>query len=248
MSFSSDPRLPVADNEVAGRRVLLLLAASFVVLGICGLLAVTVIHRPGGGKGADKPTTNNGVPASSSIGPEPGDDLGGYVAGRATALSEATGDRSAVVSLPAYVNETQARAAVGQAKVVGLLAAVPGGLPSVVTGSMAMWVNGQVADKRNDRDEMQSLLPTVDDPQFKTFYQDEIVRLDKLLDAVKPDGPLVFGVVVQAPAKSLQALAASGQVRLVDVGTTATLPQGTPIRGLRPEETVKANDPPTRPS
>ncbi|MGI8777013.1 MAG: hypothetical protein ACR2LJ_06410 [Acidimicrobiales bacterium] len=248
MSFSTDPRVPAGDNEVAGRRVLLLLAASLVVLGLCGLLAVTVIHRPSGGKSADKPTTNNAVAASSSIGPEPGDDLGGYVAGRSTALSAATGDRSAVVSLPAYVNETQARAAVGQAKVVGLLAAVPGGLPSVVTGSMAMWVNGQVADKRNDRDEMQSLLPTVDDPQFKTFYQDEIVRLDKLLDAVKPDGPLVFGVVVQAPAKSLQALAASGQVRLVDVGTTATLPPGTPIRGVRPEETVKANGPPTRPS
>jgi len=235
------------DDEVAGRRVLLLLAASLVVVGLCGLLAVTVTHWPGGAKSTGR-LRANGVTASRSIGPQPGEELGGYLSGRSTALAGATGDRTAVVSLPAYVNENQARAAVGQAKVVGLLAAIPGGLPSVVTGSMVDWVNGQVADKRSDRDEMQKLVPTVDDQQFKAFYQDEIVRLNKLLDAVKPDGPLVFGVVVRAPAASLQALAASGQVRVVDVGTTADLPPGTPIRGVRPEETTKANDPATRPS
>jgi len=226
--------------------VLLLFAISLVAVGVGGLLAVTVTHRPVGGKASGTVSAKATGPAS--IGPQPGEDLTSYLAARATALAGATGDRSAVLSLPGYVSEAQARAAVGQAKVVGLLAAIPGGLPGVVTGTMADWVYAQVSDKRNDRDEMKQLVPTVDDEQFKAFYQDEIARLDKLLDAVKPDGALVFGVVVQAPSPVLQAVAASGQVRLVDVGTGAAVPASAQIRGVRPEETAKANDPPTRPA
>ncbi len=113
---------------------------------------------------------------------------------------------------------------------------------------MADWVNGQVADKRNDRDEIRQLLPTVDDPQFKTFYEEEIDRLNKLLDGVEPDGPLVFGLVVEASSPTLRSLGASGQVRLVDVAPTSAIPSDTAFRGLRPEETATANDPPSRPS
>jgi len=248
VSFSTDPRFSLAadDDDVAARRVMLLLAASLVVVGLCGLLAVTVFHWPGGGSSAT--VAKDAGKLSSGLGPQPGDDVAGYAANRASALAAATGDRTAVISLPAYVNEAEARAAIGQAKVVGLLAAVPGGLPAVVTGSMNNWVDSQVADKRSDRDEMKRLVPTVDDPQFKAFYQDEIARLDKLLDGVSADGPLVFGVVVVAPSPALQTLAGSGRVRLVDVAPAGPVPPGTAIHGLRPEETAKANDPPNRPS
>jgi len=225
--------------------VLLLFAASLVVVGLCGLLAVTVFDWR---SGTPTVVTKDAGKLSSGLGPQPGDDVAAYLADRSTALTAAKGDRTAVVSLPAYLSEAQARAAVGQAKVVTLLAAVPGGFPAVVPGSMSDWVNSQVADKRSDRDEIKQLLPTVDDPQFKTFYQEEVARLNKLLDGVEADGPLVFGVVVEAPSAALQSLAGSGQVRLVDVAPTATVPPGTPFRGLRPEETAKANDPPTRPS
>lgn len=246
MSFSTEPRFPMTADDGPARRVLLLLAASLVIVGLCGLLAVTVTDWPG----SSTPTvvTKDAGALSSGLGPQPGDDVAGYTAARKTGLGAATGDRTAVISLPAYVSESEARAAAGQAKVVGLLAAVPGGLPSVVIGSMADWVNGQVADKRSDRDEIQKLVPTVDDPQFKTFYQDEIARLNKLLDGVEPDGPLVFGVIVQAPSTALKALDGSPQVRLVDVAPSAVVPPGTAFRGLRPEEATKANDPPARPS
>ncbi len=247
MSFSTDPRFPVTtDDDTAARRILLLFAASLIVVGLGGLLAVTITHWPG--KSTPTAVAKDAGTLSSGLGPQPGDDIAGYLSSRSTALAAATGNRTAVVSLPDYVSEAQARGAVGQAKVVGLLAAVPGGLPAVVTGSMTDWVNGQVADKRSDRDEMKQLLPTVDDPQFKAFYQDEIARLNKLLDGVSPDGPLVFGVVVEAPSAALQALGAAGQVRLVDVAPPGVVAPGTAFRGLRPEETAKANDPPTRPS
>jgi len=247
VSFSTDPRFPVGtDDDAPARRVLLLFAASLVVVGLCGLLAVTVFHWRSGGTPAT--VTNDVGQLSSGIGPQPGDDVAGYQASRSPVLAAATGERTAVVSLPAYVSEAQARSAVGRAKVVGLLAAVPGALPAVVTGSMTDWVNAQLADKRNDRDEIKQLLPTVDDPQFKTFYQDEIARLNKLVEGVEPDGPLVFGVVVEAPSTALRMLGGSGQVRLVDVAPTGVVTPRTAFRGLRPEETAKANDPPTRPS
>jgi hypothetical protein len=145
------------------------------------------------------------------------------------------------------MTEPEARAAAGRLQVVNLLAAAPGGSPSVVTGTMADWVNGQVGANRSERDEIQRLVPTVEDPQFRTFYQEEVARLGQLIDSVKPDGPHVFAVTVRGPAPDLQALARAPDIRLVDVGPSAKLPPDTPLRGLRPEETARANDPPTRP-
>jgi len=232
-------------DDGPARRILLLFAASLVVVGLCGLLAITLFDWRGGT--TTSATKDAGAP-SSGIGPQPGDDVAGYLASRSPALTSAKGDRTAVVSLPEYVNEAQARATVGQARVVGLLAAVPGGPPAFVTGSMGAWVDGQVAEKRTNRDEIMQLLPTVEDPQFKTFYQEEIARLNGLLDGVAPDGPLVFGVVVEAPSTALLSLGESGRVRLVDVAPTAKVPRDASFRGLRPEETAKANNPPTRPS
>ena len=46
----------------------------------------------------------------------------------------------------------------------------------------------------------------------------------------------------------LQALAAKNGVRLVDVGPNADPDPKANYRGLRPEETAKANDPNTRPT
>ncbi len=232
-------------DDGPARRILLLFAASLVVVGLCGLLAITLFDWRGG---TATSATKDAGKLSSGIGPQPGDDVAGYLASRSPDLISAKGDRTAVVSLPAYVNEAQARTIAGQAKVVGLLAAVPGGPPAVVTGSIAAWVDGQVAEKRTNRDEMKQLLPTVDDPQFKTFYQEEIARLNSLLDGVEPDGPLVFGVVVEAPSTALRTLGESGQVRLVDVAPTAKVPRNASFRGLRPEETAKANTPPARPT
>ncbi|MGI9022785.1 MAG: hypothetical protein ACR2HV_06070 [Acidimicrobiales bacterium] len=239
MSYSTDPS---HSNDAPARRILLLFAASLVAVGLGGLVFVSVNKES-----FDDTSPVAGSAAPAGVGPEAGVDIAGYVDGRAAALADASGERTAVVSFPEYMSDAQARATVGGAQVVSVLAAVPGGLPAVVNGDMAGWVNGQVAEKRSERDEIRQLLPTVDDPQFKSFYQQEIDRLDGLLEGVDSDGPLVFGVVVRAPSSDLQALATKPQVRLVDVGPSATLKANTPIRGLRPEETVRANDPPTRP-
>lgn len=246
MSFSTDPGRPDGD-EAPARRILILFAASLIAVGLGGLVFVT-LNRDSFTKQTKAAATASGATPDAGIGPQPGGEIAAYLNERSAALAASGGERTAVVSFVDYLSEAQARATVGQARIVSLLAAVPGGAPGVVNAGLADWVAGQVADKRDDRDQIQQLLPTVDDPQFKAFYQEEVDRLDALLEGVKPDGPLVFGVVVRAPVADLKSLARSPQVRLVDVAPTATVKSGAPIRGLRPEEKVKANDPATRPS
>jgi hypothetical protein len=175
-------------------------------------------------------------------------ELGPYSETRKTALAQASGDRVAVVSLADYHTEADARAVAGGIEVLALLAAAPGGQPAVVTGDIATWVNSQTSDARAERDEIQKLIPTVrDDPEFQRFYRAEVERLNSLISRIRPNGELVFAVVVRGPVPALQELANKPEVRLVDIGPTAD-PGPKPVyRGLRPEETEKANEPNTRP-
>jgi hypothetical protein len=186
-------------------------------------------------------------PVVTDLGPLPGVDLAGYIQNRRAALAAARDDRVAVVSLNKYATEAQARAVVGSLPVVALLVAPPGTAPAIVTTDLPTWAKGQTDATRSEQDEIKKLLPTVDDPAFKTFYQSEIDRLTKALKNFAPDGPLVFAVVVRGPATALQALGARPDVRLVDVGDKPQADPKAVFRGLRPEEVAKANDPPLRP-
>jgi hypothetical protein len=154
----------------------------------------------------------------------------------------------AVVSLTKYLTQAQAKTVVGTTPVVALLVAPPGTAPDVVTGDLATWSKNKTADTTAERDEIKKLIPTVTDPGFKAFYNAEVARLDKVLKNFAPDSALVFGVVVKGPAAALQALGARTDVRLVDVADTATPAANAVYRGVRPEETAKANEPAMRPA
>ncbi len=248
MSYLADPHRPPGtlvddEDDRKARRVLLLFAFSLIAVGLGGLVAVTLRDA-----GSDDPkVAATGPLPSAGVGPAPGEELRPYIETRTAALRSLKGTHAAVISFGKYVNESQARAAIGKLNVTSLLAAVPGGSPSVVTGGMSQWVDSQLADNRSERDEIKKLIPTVDDPQFKKFYEEEVARLSALVDNVKPDGPLVFGAVVKGSAVDLQAAAKAADVRLVDVTPSADLGPETPVRGIRPEETERANDPATRP-
>jgi hypothetical protein len=181
-----------------------------------------------------------------SIGPLDGADIAQYIQDRQAALQKATGDRAAVVSFDKYLTEAQARAAAGQLHVVALVAAPPGGTPSVVTGDMAAWAQQQKASATDQRDQTKELLNNgVDDPDYKAFYLSEVARLTKMLATIDPKGSVVSGLVVTGPASALQALAKQPDVRLVDVAPSAKLNAQTDYRDLHPEQTstVRQNDP-----
>lgn len=250
------PRGDDSVSERTARLTVTCLAASFAVLVVGLVVFLTVRHlredtrHESSGSGATAPPAPTPAQAAKivgGIGPPPGGDVVSYLQSRKDALAAATGDRIAVVSLAKYMTEAKAKSAVGSAEVIALLAAAPGGQPALVTGGIGPWVTGQTADAKSERDEIQKLIPTVDDPSFKSFYKSEVDRLNKLLAAIQPSSDLVFGVVVRAPVTALQSLATNADVRLVDVGDSAEPPPTPNYRGLRPEEKSKANDPNTRP-
>ncbi len=235
----------------AARRILRFFAVAVFVLVVGAVFAFTVTRERGDEPPAAGRTGTTSAAAAAAadsfIGPEANLEVGAYLEGRRLDLAAATGDRVAVVSLDGYLSEADARAKVGALKVDALLAAAPGAHPSVVTAGLEAWARGQRQADEIERNEIRRLLPTVDDPTFKTFYESEVARLDAAIENASPTSEVIFGLVVRGPADSLRTLAATAGVRLVDVGEAPTSAPGAAFRGLRPEETTKVGQPATRP-
>ncbi|MFP5316939.1 MAG: hypothetical protein ACLGI2_01450 [Acidimicrobiia bacterium] len=243
-------------SERTARLTITILAASFIVLMIGLVVFFTVKTLRQRETAADVPVVEQTRPTTpeeaarvvGGLGPPQGTQVANYITARKEALAAATGDRIAVVSFGKYQTEARAKSLVAPAEVVALLAAPPGGQPEVVTSDLATWAREQTAEVRAERAEIEKLIPTArNDPSFQAFYRTELERLDKLLNAIRPGGELVFGVVVKSATPTLQQLGAKPDVRLVDVGPTADPVPRNDYRGLRPEETTKANEPNTRP-
>jgi hypothetical protein len=240
----------------AARRTIRFFALAVFVLVVGAAFAFTVTRERGGKSPSPGRTGTTSAAAAAaadaSIGPPANAEVGPYLDERRQALAAAAGDRVAVVSFDAYLSEADARAKVGSAQITSaqvdaLLAAAPGAHPATVTDGLDAWAKTQRQADMVDRDEIRKLLPTVDDPVFKSFYESELVRLGAAIDSASPTSQVVFGMVVAAPADALRALAATAGVRLVDVGEAATSAPGAAFRGLRPEETTKVGQPATRP-
>jgi hypothetical protein len=244
------PLYPDQPDDRAARRTLRFLAVALFVAVVAGAVVLSLVlmdddeSSPVAGGEVETVTT---LPPPPELGPDPGVELAGYVAGRKAALAATRDERVAVVSLAKYSTQTQAKTLAGSLPIVALLVAPPGIGPSVVTGDLATWTKSETEAIRAELEEIKALIPTVDDPAFKAFYTQEVERFDKALKSFAPDSALVFGVVVRGPAAALQALDARSEVRLVDVGETAVPDPKAIYRGLRPEEQVKANEPALRP-
>lgn len=249
--YQPPPVYDDGDQRAAVWTARLFYGALFVaVICVAVFVSLWTIHDDAPSASSEPPPvveTVTTLPPPTQVGPAAGAELPAYVAARKAALAANKDERVAVVSLAKYSTEAQLRTLVGTNAVVALLVAPPGTAPAVVTGDLAAWAKDQTAATTAERDEIKKLLPTVDDPAFKTFYTQEIARMEKALKAFAPTSAMVFGAVVKAPAASLQALGAKADVRLVDVADTAAPTKDAIYRGLRPEENAKANDPPVRP-
>ncbi len=243
MSVSTDPTPRIKREHIVW------MAAGLVIVLLGVGVAVLLAKRNTDNKQAAEllgQQTSGG--AVVSIGPLDGTALSDYLPPRRSALDKATGERAAVVSFDHYMTEAEARSAVGQLQVVALLAAAPGAAPSVVNGDMASWAQQQRAATTQERDADQELLRNgVDDPDFKTFYTQEVARLNRVLAGIDPNGRVVFGAAVKGPATELQALAKKAGVRLVDVAPSAKVTPDTEYRGIRPEQTITVNQHDPRP-
>jgi hypothetical protein len=218
-----------------------------VVLGIA-LAAVVADRRVNDKEKAQLLGQEESGGTVASVGPLDGTEIATYIAGRQTVLQNATGDRAAVVSTDHYLTEAEARSIAGRLEVIALLAAPPGAAPSVVTGDMSAWAQQQKDATTHERDQTQELLKNgVDDAEYRSFYQSEVGRLNKVLAGIDPKGKVVFGMAVRGPASELQALAKRAGVRLVDVAPSAKLGAKTEYHGIRPEQTATVNQHDPRP-
>lgn len=237
-------RLPLSVKVAA-------VVAFVVVVGLVVAVSVKVSVRDRSVPARSKTVAPRGGAGSvaSGIGPVPDAELGPYLENRRQALAAAAGKRVAVVSFSRYTTESEARALAGGTPVKALLAALPGGTPATVTTALSQWLDGEQSSIRSERDEIQKLLPTVTgDPEFKADYEQRVKELTDALNTVKADSALVFGLVVEGPAEGLRPIAARVGVRMVDVAATDAATPDAEFRGIRPEEALKANDPPTRPA
>ncbi len=246
-SWGPVPPKPTDRDHVEAVWTARFLGVALFVLVVGATFAVTVYLQKPDGSG-DVEVTRSTVPdAEEFIGPVAGTAVPAYIGDRKLVLATAQGERVAVVSLGGYANEADARAAVGSLPVTGFIVAAPGANPVTVTTGLDVWAREQAKADEAERNEIKSLIPTVDDPNFKKFYVSEVARLDKAIADVSPASPVVFAVIVRGPSADLQALGAKPGIRLVDVGLTAQTNPDTSFRGLRPEETDKAGLPPNRP-
>ena len=223
-------------------RLLLRAAAAFVAFLLAAGVGFALSREEDAADTLSKPGDGAAL-EQGTIGPLPGATLEAYERSARRTLAEAEGRLDAVVSFSRYLTEADARAIVPGGS--PLLVAAPSGSPRVVT-DLAAWATEERAAAEAERGELEALIPTVDDPAFATQYRRDIARLERLRDRIDPGGRIVYGVVVKDDVRELRALAKHRDVRLVDVARPG-VGEVTTFRGIRPEETDVANEPPTRP-
>ena len=235
---------PITDEErqAVQRAVVRALAALVAVVVAAGVVLI-VTHHGNDGSGSVAAQTE----AVDAVGPLSGTALTTYTQRRQVALNDVLDTRTAAVSFTAYLTDVAARRLLEGFDVRALLVAAPGGGPEVVRGSLDQWAAKEKSSAADERAQFEGLLKDTKDPDFIAQYKAEVARLAKLEQTVSPGGPVVFGAVVVADAAGLHRLGTTSGVRLVDVADSTTIPADDNIIGLRPEETTRANTPPTRP-
>jgi len=247
-------------DRIAERTLVRFLGAVVLLVLAAGIATALRHHRGGGGYDigtVSGPPASPGTPSTealtASLGPATGADVAAYVAVRRQALAELRGPLVAIVSFDRYARSGDAsRFLEPYGPVRAWLVAAPGGLPRAVTGNLAAWAAGERAEAARESDAIRSLLPTVANPrlpsydaEFAAFYTNELRRFAVLVSA-DASSAVVFAAVIESTADRLRALAGRSGVRLVDpVGTV--VPDPAVVRGLRPEEQVRAGYPDTRP-
>ena len=238
-------------NAKAARNTIRFFAVALFVLVVGAVFAFTVTHERDGPVGvADRRGHHRPCPrqtGNAPIGPLEGAEVGPYLDTRNQALTEATGNRVAVVSFESYATETDARAKASSLTVDAMLAAALAAIRPRHHGLEA-WARTQRQADELELAEIRRLLPTVEDPIFKQFYESELVRLETSIANVSPPARSSSDWWCGPRPRRSRRSPPPG-VRLVDVGPEAGPTAGTgTYKGLRPRRRPRPASPPPAPS
>lgn len=238
-------------DEESVRRLVLLAVSALIAFVLAAGIALAITRndesRGGGAVRAGDVGSVEDALIGTGTGPLAGTDVATYQAGRERALGEASGKWAAVVSMGDYMTQEAFTAEFGAYQPEAVLVATAGGEPEVVTGDVKDWAEQARTAAETERRELESMLATSDDKAFKAQFKSDIDRIGKLLENLDPARPVVFGFVVSGTTAELRRLDARPDVRLVDIVARKLPSSLTYLRGLRPEETVRAGEPRTRP-
>jgi hypothetical protein len=218
--------------------------AAVVALVLAGGVATAAVRLTEGDTGEEAADVVVGAGVlSAGRGPAPGTALPAYVRDRAAALAALAGAprRAAIVSFETYREREAALEATTGLERRALLIALPGGrsVEVPVDADLDEVVARQRRDAAAEKAAIEDLLPTVTDRDFRRQYEADLERLEALLAGPADVEAIVHGVVVTGTGDALRRTARVPGVRLVDPDASS---------GLRPEERVRAGEPPTRPA
>ena len=216
-------------------RLLHFLAGGVVIFLLgAGVLVISAINQ-----GSDSPAT------AAAAGPQAGTPVQVYIGQRHLALASAEGESTAIVSLREYVPDDGAQGIISGAAVLRYLVAAPGGAPEV-TEDVARWRVDARLRAVEERDALSEQISSTQEAEFAQVAQQDVDRLNKLIQSLDAKGPVIFGAVVEDDAKALAKLVTHPKVRLVDTILPSPASDST-TRGVRPEEVDTAGNPPVRP-
>lgn len=235
MPGSGDDRRVDQEDSGAIERLLHFLAGGVVIFLLgAGVLVMSAINQ-----GSDSPATK------AAVGPQAGIPIQVYIGQRHLALASAEGESTAIVSLREYVPDDGVQGIISGAAVLRYLVVAPGGAPEV-TEDVARWRSGARRRALEERDALSEQISSTQDVEFSQIAQQDVDRLNKLIQSMDAKGTVIFGAVVEGDAKALAKLVTHPKVRLVD-SILPSLANDSTIRGVRPEEVDTAGNPPVRP-
>lgn len=210
---------------------------------------------PGEGSAADSTRdTSSEVDGPVAVGPVLGSDVDGHVRRAGISLDDLEGGevRPAVVSYGEYETPESVLASLPEGVEV---LSVQYRLPSqeerpqrleTARDGLAAAVQAAVAAAHEafaeEEDEVQKLLDsdTVEDPAFREDLELRLSELATIRNLLATEAPVVFAVVVRAPAEALRALSEHDAVRLVDVAPSGTDADDAVFYGVLPEDRDRA--------
>ena len=233
-------------------RIVVRSVAALIALVLAGGVASAAgrLGEEDGEAASDVVVGTGALSPRGGLGPLPGTSVTSYVSAASAELREASGRRAAVVSFTEYRTTEAAELLVGDVEIVSWLVALPGGRPQELAPDrdLAAWTKNQRDEAAAEKKALEQLLPTVQDPDFKRQYQADIEHLTQLLATPVERDDIVFGALVIGPSGRLRSIGGRPGVRMVDVDVDASPPAATAYEGVRPEETIEAGRPPTRPT
>lgn len=223
-----------------------------VLLFSGGLINVIASNRSTQDEEVDLRPSAPGPSGLGEVGPGAGTDLVAYIDGKKKLLASrakaAPKEASfAVLSFDSYKTPDETDKFVKARKLETNSVEVRIPLPGYSSDSLSLenlsvveaisaWRDRRLSTLREELSELEKIIPTVDDKEFRRVYQEDAESRRKAISILEGNASVVFGLLVRGPHGDLLKASQAPGVRLVDLPEEpATTPETHRFKALTPE-------------